>query len=156
VCLFYFCLDLESNKGGKVSVFDIIKSHDMIDNMRNMLDSSYGYSNLPTMTYTTAVSTGTWLSNARINKNDEGYEISIDLPGLSRSDVEISVHGKTLTISARREMKTSNSKFAEDYKNSWTLPDHTQFDTVSARYDAGILTINVPLKKEYSRKIEIE
>ncbi len=141
-----------------MSVFGLIKSYDMIDNMRNMFENSQHYGFTPSTTYSATVSTfnNTWFPNSRVNKNDDGYEVIVELPGLSRSDIDVNVLGKTLVISAHRESKHGKNQHKEEYKNSWALPDHTSFESVNARYEAGILTVTIPLKKEYSRKIEIE
>jgi len=140
-----------------MSVLGILKSYDMIDNMRNMIETPNHYNFGPSTTYTTTIgTTNTWLPYSRVNKNNEGYEVVVELPGLSRSDIDVNVIGKTLTISANRETKYGKNQYKEEYKNSWALPDHSSFDSVNARYEAGILTVNVPLKKEYTRKIEIE
>lgn len=141
-----------------MSVFGLIKSYDMIDNMRSMIENSHNYGFVPSTTYTTNVGStfNTWFPYSRVSKNDEGYEVTVELPGLSRSDIDINVQGKTLTISANREMKHGKTQHKEEYKNSWALPDHTSFESINARYEAGVLTVTIPLKKEYSRKIEIE
>jgi HSP20 family protein len=141
-----------------MSVFGLIKSYDMIDNMRNMIENSHNYGFAPATTYsaTVGITNNAWFTHSRVNKSDEGYEVIVELPGLSRSDINVNVFGKTLTVSANRESKNGKSQYNEEYKNSWALPDHTSFDSVSAHYEAGILTVTIPLKKEYSRKIEIE
>jgi HSP20 family protein len=142
----------------KMSVFGLVKSYDMINNMQNMIENSYNYGFVPSKTYsaTVGITNNAWFTHARVNKSDESYEIIVELPGLSRSDIDVNVFGKTLTVSANRELRNGNSQYKEEYKNSWALPDHTSFDLVNARYEAGVLIVTIPLKKEYSRKIEIE
>ena len=146
-----------------MSLLRFVKSYDMLNGTEStgMLENGYDYnvfSSLPTTTYTANVSSmnNTWFPFSRVQKNDEGYEVIIELPGLSRSDIDVSVLGKTLTVVANREVKNGKLQYKQDYKNSWALPDHTSFETVNARYEAGVLTVSVPLKKEYSRNINIE
>lgn len=151
-------IESPTKEENKMSVFGLIKSYDMIDNMRSMIENSHNYGFTPSTTYTTTIGStlNTWFPHSRVSKSEEGYEVVVELPGLSRSDIDVNVLGKTLTISANRETKHGKNQFKEEYKNSWALPDHTMFDSVNARYEAGILTVAIPLKKEYSRKIEIE
>lgn len=144
-----------------MSVFGVIKSYDMLNKMSNMLENPYTYdisSFVPATAYTATVEgmNTSWFPFSRVNKNEDGYEVIIELPGLSRSDIDVNVQGKTLTISANREVKHGKFNNKQDYKNAWALPDHTSFETINARYESGVLTVSVPLKKEYTRKIEIE
>ena len=107
-----------------------------------------------------------WLAYSSIQKFDSGYEITVELPGLSRSDIDIEVTSSALMVTASREnrstmynnfVKSSNSSQEKmKYTKSWRLPDETNFEGIAAKYDAGILRIEVPVKRPNKRKISVE
>ena len=113
-------------------MFGLIKSYDMLDNMfsANIYDPK--------------------------SIIDGGYEVTVKLSGLSRSDIDVSTLGQNLTVTATREFKGMATAVSRQYKRTWTLPEKTNFESISARYEAGILKIHVPVKKENKRKIEVE
>jgi HSP20 family molecular chaperone IbpA len=41
--------------------------------------------------------------------------------------------------------------FAREFTRSWTLPSTVDASTISARYEAGILSVDVPTGKKKSR-----
>jgi len=95
---------------------------------------------------------------------DSGTKIEIELPGFSRSDIDISTKKGRLTVTAKRE-KISDTKncfireFAETtLTRSWALPKNTNYDGITADLDSGILTITVPHTKvedTTARRIQI-
>ena len=102
---------------------------------------------------------------ANVLKTHTGYQIELAAPGLSRDDFEMSIDNKVLSI-------TVNTEDGHDYEDSvhlrewshgsftrsWTLPESTNIERVSARYDVGILHVDVPTAdvKEARRVITIE
>jgi HSP20 family protein len=109
-----------------------------------------------------------WFARSDVRRNDSGYDIDIELPGLSRSDIDIEVVSNTLKISASREnrMSTINEYLQQNstqeknstmnYTKSWRLPEETNFEGINAKYEAGILRIEVPVKRPNKRKITVE
>jgi HSP20 family protein len=89
--------------------------------------------------------------NFEFLKNESGYSIVVDLPGVSRSDIDVSVEGKILSLTAKRE-STGQKR---TYKKSWSIGDSVLVDEISARYESGVLFLDVPIKIEKKRKIEI-
>lgn len=89
---------------------------------------------------------------ANIDETDKGYSITVEMPGLSRSDVEVSVENDHLTVSGTRE----NGKTKTTYTRSWSLGDNVTQEAITARYDAGLLYIEVPMVKSKKRIISVE
>ena len=96
---------------------------------------------------------------ANVVKTDTGYGIELAAPGFSRDEFELSVDDGRLTIS----MNTEDSKEYEEklqhreyrfasFKRSFSLPEHTNIDGISARYEAGILYIDVPVEEKGVQK----
>ncbi len=82
---------------------------------------------------------------------DNRHTIEIDLPGVDKKDIDISISGNTLTVNAERKMKKEVKK--EDYyhlssyfgkiSRSFILPDAIDKDSVDAEYKDGRLYIHL-------------
>lgn len=99
-----------------------------------------------------------WLPPANVSENEKGYTIELAAPGLSRDDFEISAEDGRLAISVREQEGTTREKylsqefgFSRTFTRSWTLPSSIDSSTISARYEAGILTVDVPTGKKKSK-----
>ncbi|WP_436498319.1 Hsp20/alpha crystallin family protein [Actinokineospora sp. HUAS TT18] len=80
------------------------------------------------------------------------YVVRAELPGLDPAkDIEISVAGGELTITAQRAEPKGTKAHSEfhygTYGRSVTLPRGADPDHIKADYQAGILRISVPIKK---------
>ncbi len=97
----------------------------------------------------------------------EAYHIDVDLPGIEKDDVEISVDKNVLSISGKREIK--NELKEEDYYKvesrygsfgrSFTLPEKVDVENIRAASDNGVLEIIIPkltVLTDSVKKIEIE
>jgi HSP20 family molecular chaperone IbpA len=74
------------------------------------------------------------------------------MPGLSRSDIEVSTENDYLTVTGTREVNGTKST----YSRSWSLGENVTQEGISARYDAGILYVEVPVQKTMKRVISVE
>lgn len=95
---------------------------------------------------------GSFQPRANIDETDNGYSITVEMPGLSRSDIEVSVENDYLTVSGTRE----NGKNKTNYTRSWSLGDNVTQEAITARYDAGLLYVEVPMVKSKKRIISVE
>ena len=102
---------------------------------------------------------------ANVIKTDTGYSVELAAPGFSRDEFELSVDDGRLTIA----MNTEDSKEYEEklqhreyrfasFKRSFALPEMTNIDGIAARYEAGILYIDVPVEEKgvQKRTISVE
>ena len=95
---------------------------------------------------------------AKITKNDNEYEVSIAVPGLTSDDLKIIVKDGELKISYNKEDKKENSYFMESFIKTYSLPDYINDDKIKGKVDNGILKISLPVKKKKisEKLIEIE
>jgi len=101
---------------------------------------------------------------ANIARNEEGYTIDLAAPGMSREDFIISVENNTLTVSSAVEnskedeldVYTTKEYIYSSFSRSWTLPKGVNASTIGARYDAGILSLSVPVSGEEAQKLVID
>jgi len=103
--------------------------------------------------------------NTREDK--DAYYIEVDLPGVKKEDVDISIDKNVLTIKGKREVREEVQE--DDYyrvesrygtfSRSFTLPEKVDVDNVKAHTEDGVLEITIPkltVLKETTKKIEIE
>ncbi|MEN4045868.1 Hsp20/alpha crystallin family protein [Sulfurimonas sp. NWX367] len=100
-------------------------------------------------------------------EGDDAYYIELDLPGIKKEDVEISVDKNILTIKGKREVKKEEEK--EDYyriesaygtfSRSFTLPEKVDSENIRATGENGVVEITIPklkVEKDTTKKIDIE
>jgi HSP20 family protein len=105
--------------------------------------------------------------SADIVEKDNGYEISVEMPGVDEKDTSISVTDGTITI--KGEKKTEHEEKKDSYyltersfgsfQRSFRLPDDVADDRIDAKYAKGVLTVTMPKTKSpkaKARNIEIK
>jgi HSP20 family protein len=92
---------------------------------------------------------------------EEGtYVVRADLPGVDpEKDIEVKVDGDVLTIHGERREEEHDGGHSEVRYGAFTrsvrLPSGASADDVSARYDAGVLEVRVPMKEAPAEPIKI-
>lgn len=99
---------------------------------------------------------GTIMPAVNIKETDSEVAIEMAVPGMKKSDFNIDLDDNLLTVSA--EVKTENEDKNENYtrrefgyrsfKRSFNLPETVDAEKISARYNEGILILNLPKKEE--------
>jgi HSP20 family protein len=89
-----------------------------------------------------------------LNLYDAGdrYVLSAQLPGISTTDIDLSITGETLTMRGERKhaegVKDDSYRRQERPMGRWartiTLPDRVDSGQVTASFSNGILTVNLP------------
>jgi HSP20 family protein len=86
-----------------------------------------------------------------ITETDAEFDIHVDLPGLSKEDIELRVTNKVLSIKGERK-----TAFADDpryvrrerkhgvFSRTFALPDDVDTDNIEANFNNGVLAIHVP------------
>lgn len=91
-----------------------------------------------------------------IERTDVGYAMEIDVPGLTREDIEVEVtEGNVVTVKGER--KTRN-RVSSVYR-AMTFPIDANMDTVKASIDNGILTVEcerLATAEKKSRTVRVE
>ena len=101
-----------------------------------------------------------WLKPASAaSGNEDAYSISIELPGVSESDIDLSVRTNSLIV--RGEKKTETEKkgdtwfFSERqygaFSRTFQLPEDADGSIASATMKDGVLTISIPRISKQAR-----
>lgn len=89
-------------------------------------------------------------------ETDKSIDLRMDLPGVNAKEIDIQVNGNQLTVSGERKVeKEENGKTYHRmercvgrFSRSMTLPCNVQDDKVDAKYQDGVLRINLPKSPE--------
>jgi HSP20 family protein len=95
------------------------------------------------------------LSSPSFDLRDAGdhYAIRLDMPGADKSSIKVNVEGRLVTISGERTAlseSSSSDKVLRSERNlarferTVQLPGPVKAASVDAKYDNGVLTLNVP------------
>jgi HSP20 family protein len=109
---------------------------------------------------------GAFVPELNVYETDKMFEITVELPGMSKEDMEISVDDNVLTISGERKAHHQNegngrryhrieSRFGK-FTRSLPLPNVIDADKINATFENGVLAISIPkLKEKAGRKVKI-
>ena len=108
---------------------------------------------------------GNWMPAVDVAEEDNEYVVKIELPGVNKDDVKITLESNILTIrgekKAEKETKEKNYHRMErsygSFLRSFNLPTTVKNDKIDAEYRDGILTITLPKAEEAKPKhIEVK
>jgi len=99
-----------------------------------------------------------------IAETDQAFEIQVQLPGVKKNDVDISLENDMITISG--EKKYSDEKDEKNYhtresffgkfSRSFRLPDSVNADKISAKQEDGVLVVTLPKDEKKLAKKQIK
>ncbi|QKV96416.1 Hsp20/alpha crystallin family protein [Streptomyces sp. NA02950] len=127
---------------------------DLLNQMGGLLESTVG---------STAPGAGlvVWTPSADVTEADDAYHIELELPGVSRRDVDIEVSGQEVAVTgeiAERERKgvlRRSGRRTGRFEYRMLLPGEVNTERVKATMSEGVLTITVP-KAETAKPRHIE
>jgi HSP20 family protein len=109
--------------------------------------------------------TGAWMPAMDVFETEDEIVAKLELPGIEPNEVEVQVEDSTLTVSGKREFSSETNE--ENYHRverrygaftrSIALPQTADVEKVAAKFDKGVLTVEVPkVERAKPKKIEIE
>ena len=105
--------------------------------------------------------TNTTLPSVNIKDSNDAFEVEMAAPGMDKKDFNIELNNDLLTISSEKksekETKEAGTYTRKEYSyqsfsRSFTLPGIVEHDKISAKYENGVLRINIPKKEEAKPK----
>ena len=94
--------------------------------------------------------TGT--ANVDVVRTDERFTLYIDLPGVDPDTVELTIDGRTLSITAHREFSVAeNAEHVHagrrhgSFSRSFKLAEDLDVEALSARSEHGVLIVTIPV-----------
>jgi HSP20 family protein len=97
---------------------------------------------------------------AEAKASDSRYEITLELPGVDKDAIDISLHEGVLTVKGEKHSERKEEGegyfFSEReygrFQRTFRLPGDAQGDKVSADFSNGVLKITVPKMAEETEK----
>lgn len=129
----------------------------------DIVDSFFNNAPINSKTRRSSVDTLALTPRANVLKTEAGFSIEMAAPGLSRDDFDLSVKNGSLIISVSTEDSkeyTSSLTMQEysynSFSRSWALPTEANISGIAARYEAGILIVDVPVQDRAADSITID
>jgi HSP20 family protein len=96
------------------------------------------------------------LPSLDLYEEPEMYVVELDMPGVRLQDLDISIRGRRLTLSGRREMVRELSgsrirmreRWAGSFSRSIDLPGPVDEERMTATLQEGILRIELPRRED--------
>jgi len=100
-----------------------------------------------------------WSPPLDLYQSNDNLIAVVEVPGMRKEDIEISLHEGTLTIAGERRHQSGNGEQAErteryvgKFRRSIALPARVNAEKVSATYRDGVLTVTLPKAEEAKPK----
>jgi HSP20 family protein len=100
-----------------------------------------------------------WTPALDLYQNRDNVVAVVELPGMRKEDIDISLHDGVLTIAGQRQSSSSEGENAErterfsgKFRRSITLPTRIDAGKVGASYKDGVLTVTLPKAEEAKPK----
>jgi len=84
--------------------------------------------------------TNGFVAPAEVVEKDSHFVLTVDMPGVAKSDVKIEFKDETLTVTGERKREEGNRTFFRTFH----LGIPVDSDKIEANYQDGVLTILVP------------
>ena len=113
-----------------------------------------------------SLAVGNFVPAVDIYEDEQKLVLKLEVPGIKQSDIDVRLENQTLTVRGERkfeaEEKEENFHRIErrfgSFQRSFTLPVTVDTNSIAAKYDAGVLSIELAKKeaaKPRSVKIEV-
>jgi HSP20 family protein len=101
-----------------------------------------------------------WSPALDLYQSNDNVIAAVELPGMRKEDIEISLHDGTLTISGERKRESNSNgdkaerteRYIGRFRRSIALPTLVDANKVSAAYQDGILTVTLPKAEDVKPK----
>ena len=101
-----------------------------------------------------------WTVALDVYEDANNVYVKAELPGMTKEDIDLSLHDGCLSISGERKSETSHEvaetyraeRFYGRFQRTVTLPTPVAVDKVKAQYKDGILTVTLPKAEEAKPK----
>ncbi len=113
-------------------------------------DLGYLWKEFPTPTLLTETEP---MMRMEVSENDTGYLVKAEIPGVNKDDIEVSVDGNVVTVTAevKREKEAKEGekmlrteRYYGAVTRSFTLPMDVEFAKAEAKYENGVLMLTLP------------
>lgn len=128
-----------------------------VDQLQNSIDQMFENPfGMTTPTFSTQ--TFGWMPAVDVTETDTGMKMTVELPGIDQKDVHIELDGQLLTLRGEKHDERVEGDKKKDFyleersygafQRSFTLPPNIDVDKITAGFDKGVLTLQMPKMAE--------
>lgn len=88
--------------------------------------------------------------SADLYSSDEAYQVRVEIPGVSKEEVKISLENSVLSVSAVHVEAEEDKKSSLRFSRAISVPDDVDSEKIGAKLENGVLSITLP--KQAARK----
>jgi len=104
-----------------------------------------------------------WAPNTDMSEDENEYVIKMDIPGMTKDDIEVNFEDNRITIRGERSEEEKEEKkdyirkerYKGSFYRSFTIPKTVDEDQIKAKFEEGVLKVNLP-KAEVSKPKEVK
>jgi HSP20 family protein len=128
----------------------------LMQNWESLLDESVGLA---------PATNSDWMPAADVREDQDRYRVTVDLPGMTKEDVELTYESDVLTITGERksELEKSDGRLHRSevsygkFVRALRFPGDVKHQEIDANFKNGVLEISLPKAEEARvRKIEVK
>jgi HSP20 family protein len=100
---------------------------------------------------------------ASVTENNDSYVLEVEMPGVNKEGLDISIENNELTITGRRSLPAIEGTLihresrSENFRRALELDPSIDTSNISAKIEQGVLTLTLPKAEQVKpRKITVE
>jgi HSP20 family protein len=101
-----------------------------------------------------------WTPALDLHEDKDNFVVKIELPGMKKEDIDVSLHDGSLSISGERKGEEKfegadvyrSERFIGHFQRTITLPAAVAADKIKAQYKDGVLTVTLAKAEEAKPK----
>jgi HSP20 family protein len=129
-----------------------------LSNLRDEIDRLFE-APLSELARTSQILSG-WTPALDLHEDKDNFLVKIELPGMKKEDIEVTMHEGSLSISGERKSEQKfegadvyrSERYFGHFQRTVTLPAPVAADKIKAQYKDGVLTVTLPKAEEAKPK----
>lgn len=103
---------------------------------------------------------GDWAPSVDVRESDKAFNIRVELPGVEKENVGVSIENNLLTIKGEKKTETKDEKRHRTeclygaFVRSFKLPQSVNAEAVEAEFANGVLNLTAP-KTEAAKALQV-
>jgi HSP20 family protein len=141
----------------KLNKMTLLKVYSKNGHCRHNDTANYGFNNLLNdFPFNTFFPSETSHATPRVNitEDKESYRILIEVPGIEKDKIKMSISKDMLTISGNDNYNEDAEKYTyqefnyRNFERSFRIPESVDTEKITASFNNGILTVSLPKRDE--------
>ncbi|MBP9191136.1 MAG: Hsp20/alpha crystallin family protein [Ignavibacteria bacterium] len=134
-----------------MNVVKFKKNNDLLNETLNSVFGNQLFSNWENMNLTKS-----YTPKVNITEDRDNFNIKMELPGLTKEDIKLSVENNVLSVSGSKKEETKtedknvivNELFYGEFSRNFNLSKDIKIEAIDAEFKDGILNITLPKVEE--------